>query len=50
MKKYQYIFTHKKTQAKLKFIAGEFNEAITLLSTLVNTVCEWDMKRFKFKK
>jgi hypothetical protein len=49
MKKYKYVFTHKKTQAKLKFIAGEFNEAIIILSGLVNTVADWDMKRFKCK-
>lgn len=50
MKRYQYVFTHRKTQSRLRFIAKEFNEAILILSSLVNTVHEWDMKRYKCKK
>lgn len=49
MANYKYAFTHRKTKAKLKFIATDFNNAISLLANMVNTVADWDCKIYKCK-
>jgi hypothetical protein len=47
--KYDYVFQHKKTKAKLKFESRSIEEATQLLANMVNSVADWDMKRYKHK-
>jgi len=46
---YKYVFNHRMTKAKLSFECRAMSEAIMLLATMVNTVADWDMKRYKCK-
>jgi hypothetical protein len=48
-KKYDYMFTHIQTKAKLKFTSTTVQEAIKELATMVNSVQDWDMRRFTKK-
>jgi len=46
---YKYVFRHNITKAKLSFEAKSVQNAIIILSIMVNTVADWDMKRYKQK-
>jgi hypothetical protein len=46
---YDYVFRHNKTKAKLSFEARSVQDAIIILSSMINTVADWDMKRYKQK-
>lgn len=46
---YYYVFRHKHIKAKLKFESTDIDTAIEVLSTLVVSVIDWDMKRYKNK-
>ena len=46
---YDYVFKHKITKARLSFEARSMQEAISILATMVNTIADWDMKRYKHK-
>ena len=46
---YDYVFKHKTIRAVLRFNARELEDAIQLLATIVNSVQDWDMKRYKCK-
>lgn len=48
-KHYDYVFTHTKTKAKLKFSSTSIEEATQVLSIMVVSIADWDMKRFKCK-
>lgn len=46
---YDYVFKHKTTKARLSFEARSIEEATAILATMVSTVADWDMKRYKHK-
>jgi hypothetical protein len=46
---YDYVFRHNITKAKLRFEARSVQDAINILSSMINTVADWDMKRYKQK-
>ena len=46
---YDYVFKHNITKARLNFEARSIEEAISILATMVNTVADWHMKRYKHK-
>jgi hypothetical protein len=48
--RYKYVFTHCVQQAKLKFEATTIQEAVRIIGSLVSSVEEWNMKRFRIKK
>ena len=46
---YDYVFKHKVTKARLSFESRSVEEAIQVLATMVITIADWDMKRYKHK-
>jgi hypothetical protein len=46
---YDYVFKHKVTKARLSFESRSVEEAIQVLATMVSTIADWDMKRYKHK-
>jgi hypothetical protein len=46
---YDYVFRHRITKARLSFEARSMQEATSILATMVNTVADWDMKRYRHK-
>ena len=46
-RKYKYVFTNYKEQTKLSFIETTLEQAIIKLARMVNSVVDWDMKKFK---
>lgn len=46
---YDYVFRHKITKARLSFEARSMQEATHILATMVNSVADWNMKRYKHK-
>lgn len=47
LKKYKYVFTNYKENAKVSFIETTLEQAIIKLARMVNSVVDWDMKKFK---
>ena len=48
-KKYKYIFKHKRKDIKIILHSTDVSEAIMQLGSILNSVVDWDMKRFKEK-
>jgi hypothetical protein len=46
---YDYVFRHRITKARLSFTSKSIQEATNVLATMVNTVSDWDMKRYRHK-
>lgn len=46
---YDYVFKHKITNARLSFEAKTIQEATIIFAKMVNSVADWDMKRYKHK-
>lgn len=45
---YRYVFKHTTSGATLKFDCKSIQEATILLSTIVSSVGDWDMRRFRY--
>ena len=45
---YKYVFKHITSGATLKFDCKSIQEATILLSTIVSSVGDWDMRRFRY--
>jgi hypothetical protein len=46
---YDYVFRHNTIKARLSFQARSIQEATIILATMVSTIADWNMKRYKHK-
>ena len=46
---YDYVFKHRITKARLSFESRSIEEATIILARMVNSVADWDMKRYRHK-